>query len=82
MATTTSPMMRQIGCLRTTTQPSSLLGRRSISTIYTPKPDPVALPSKLPKLFNSQLPTRLRPDQGMPAYPVPEKFTHKHTNTN
>lgn len=62
MATTT-PMMRPLGCIRTAWQPS-VLGRRSVSTIYTPRPDPVALPSKLPKVFNAQLPTRLRPDQG------------------
>ena len=59
----TTPMMRPLGCIRTAWQPS-VLGRRSVSTIYTPRPDPVALPSKLPKVFNAQLPTRLRPDQG------------------
>ena len=64
MATTT-PLMQPLGCIRTTWQPPMpLLGRRSISTFYTPRPDPVALPSKLPKVFNSQLPDRLRPDMG------------------
>jgi len=62
-----SPIMRQLGCLRPLLKtPESILGRRTISTAYTPKPDAAPLPSKLPKTFMSQLPTRLRPDQGLP----------------
>ncbi|ODM20853.1 hypothetical protein SI65_03906 [Aspergillus cristatus] len=70
-----SPIMRQLGCLRPLLKtPESILGRRTISTAYTPKPDAVPLPSKLPKTFMSQLPTQLRPDQApkkLKVYPPP-----------
>ncbi|KAE8152510.1 translation protein SH3-like domain-containing protein [Aspergillus avenaceus] len=73
-----SPIMRQLACLRSLAKPqssiSSQLGRRSITTSYTPKSEPVPLPNKLPKQFISQLPERLQPAPGpkkVKVYPPP-----------
>lgn len=63
-----SPFTRQLGCLRSFMRAQELIQpqiNRSISTVHSPKPEPVALPAKLPEQFLSQLPLRLRPDHGM-----------------
>ncbi|KAE8139446.1 translation protein SH3-like domain-containing protein [Aspergillus pseudotamarii] len=75
---TFSPILRQLGCLRSIAKPQSLvssqIARRSITTAYTPKQEPVPLPSKLPKSFLSQIPPRQQPTNGrkkLKVYPAP-----------
>ena len=65
-----SPIMRQLGCLRPLVRTSdsiapTIMGCRSISTAYTPRPEPTALPNNMPDLFQSQLPARMKADQGV-----------------
>lgn len=66
---TFSPILRQLGCLRSIAKPQSLvssqIARRSLTTVYTPKQEPVPLPSKLPKSFLSQIPPRQQPTNGI-----------------
>jgi len=45
-------------------RPPQILCRRSLTTIYSPKPEQKPLPANLPPQFYSQIPTRYRPDQG------------------
>lgn len=45
----------------------SHLGRRCLSTVYSQRPKRVPLPQGLPEQFLSQLPTRMRPENGMCA---------------
>ncbi|GIK00164.1 hypothetical protein Aspvir_004184 [Aspergillus viridinutans] len=74
---TVSPILRQLGCSRSFMKADGLLRpqfSRSISTAYSPKPEPAPLPSKLPKSFLSQIPTRLQPNAGrkkLKVYPPP-----------
>ncbi|KAE8352758.1 translation protein SH3-like domain-containing protein [Aspergillus coremiiformis] len=75
---TFSPIMRQLGCLKSAAKPQSLLSaqiaRRSLTTVYTPKPEPVPLPTNLPESFLSQLTPRLHPANGpkkIKIYPPP-----------
>ncbi|KAE8374237.1 heterokaryon incompatibility protein-domain-containing protein [Aspergillus bertholletiae] len=75
---TFSPILRQLGCLRSLAKPQSFapsqIARRSITTAYTPKHEPVPLPSKLPKSFLSQIPPRQQPTNGrkkLKVYPAP-----------
>jgi large subunit ribosomal protein L19 len=61
------PMVRPLGCLKAMTPslvPPQICWRRHLSTIYSQKPERVPLPANLPKEFYSQLPERLRPDNG------------------
>ncbi|KAL2809735.1 translation protein SH3-like domain-containing protein [Aspergillus granulosus] len=62
---TFSQLTRQPGCLRSLVTPQSFIqsqiSRRSISTAYTAKPEPVPFPANLPKQFLSQLPGRFKP---------------------
>ncbi|KAE8385824.1 translation protein SH3-like domain-containing protein [Aspergillus alliaceus] len=75
---TFSPIMRQLGCLRSLAKPqpmvSSQIARRSITTTYTAKQEPVPLPSKLPESFLSQIPSHLQPantSKKIKIYPAP-----------
>ncbi|KAL2789135.1 translation protein SH3-like domain-containing protein [Aspergillus keveii] len=58
-------LTRQPGCLRSLMKPQSIiqsqLSRRSVSTAYSARPEPVPLPANLPAQFLRQLPERLRP---------------------
>ncbi|KAL1981916.1 hypothetical protein VTN96DRAFT_2045 [Rasamsonia emersonii] len=70
------PVMRPLGWLRSMTRAAvqPQLGRRSITTVYSPKPEPKPLPQGLPPQFYSQLPERLRPDREkkkLKIYPPP-----------
>ncbi|KAE8313806.1 heterokaryon incompatibility protein-domain-containing protein [Aspergillus transmontanensis] len=75
---TFSPILRQLGCLRSIAKSQSLvssqIARRSLTTAYTPKQEPIPLPSKLPKSFLSQIPPRQQPTNGrkkLKVYPAP-----------
>lgn len=46
-------------------------GRRSLSTVYSAKPEQKPLPANLPQNFYSQIPERFRPDQGMLLVAIP-----------
>ncbi|KAL4939150.1 hypothetical protein BDV06DRAFT_199388 [Aspergillus oleicola] len=70
-----SQLTRQLGCIRLSMKPQPLnrTQLRTITTAYTPKPEPVPLPADLPKQFLSQLPTRMRPHEPkkIKIYPPP-----------
>ncbi|OJJ48430.1 hypothetical protein ASPZODRAFT_140723 [Penicilliopsis zonata CBS 506.65] len=73
-----SPMLRQLGCVRSSLRTRELvqpqIARRALSTVYSARPQPTPLPEKLPEAFLSQLPQRLRPDQEpkkLKIYPPP-----------
>ncbi|OOF94789.1 hypothetical protein ASPCADRAFT_208449 [Aspergillus carbonarius ITEM 5010] len=72
---TSSPILQQLGCFRSLLRPQSLVqsssqvGRRTLSTVYSAKPEPQPLPANLPEQFLRQLPLRMRPN--------PERKTRK-----
>ncbi|EAW12680.1 mitochondrial 54S ribosomal protein bL19m [Aspergillus clavatus NRRL 1] len=72
-----SPILRQLGCSKSIFKTEGLLRpqlSRTLTTVYSPKPEPAPLPAKLPKAFASQLPTRLQPNNGrkkLKIYPPP-----------
>ncbi|PKY06300.1 hypothetical protein P168DRAFT_288254 [Aspergillus campestris IBT 28561] len=76
-----SPILRQLGCFRSLMKPQSLqhaqISRRSITTAYTPKSQPLDFPSKMPKTFLSQIPTHLQPHsrKKLKVYPPPASAT-------
>ncbi|KAL2220205.1 putative mitochondrial ribosomal protein [Thermoascus aurantiacus ATCC 26904] len=61
-------------------RPPQILCRRSLTTIYSPKPEQKPLPANLPPQFYSQIPTRYRPDQvkkPLKIYPPPPSAAAK-----
>ncbi|KAA8647003.1 hypothetical protein EYZ11_000113 [Aspergillus tanneri] len=73
-----SPVMRQLGYFRSFMKPlvlkPSQISRRSITTKYSPKPEQMPLPTKMPKSLLSQLPPRMQPTFGrkkLRVYPPP-----------
>ncbi|KAL2010492.1 hypothetical protein VTN00DRAFT_6299 [Thermoascus crustaceus] len=73
------PALRPLGSLRSAIaaelrQPAFFSGRRSLSTVYSAKPEQKPLPANLPQNFYSQIPERFRPDQvkkKLKIYPPP-----------
>lgn len=63
------PTMRPLGCLRSLLKTQEVfqpqMGRRFLSTAYSQRPQRVPLPQNLPEQFLSQVPTRMRPENGM-----------------
>ncbi|KKK26700.1 mitochondrial 54S ribosomal protein [Aspergillus rambellii] len=72
---------RQLGCFRSLVKPQPLMQSqiscRSISTVYSQRPEPTPLPSKLPQQFLSQIPERLQPHvrKKLKIYPAPPSPT-------
>jgi ribosomal protein L19 len=73
--TMAAPLVRQLRCLKFTPPVQHHVSRRCISTLYSAKPEPTPLPSKIPQQFLSQLPTRLKKEADGPKkikiYPPP-----------
>ncbi|KAL4787824.1 translation protein SH3-like domain-containing protein [Aspergillus varians] len=70
-----SQVTRQLGCLRSLakSQPLNLSQSRTITTIYSSRPERTPLPTNLPKQFLSQIPERLKPHvpKKIKVYPPP-----------